>query len=197
MLVVGEDALCCVLGERLIAATLPTWRLAGPSIDKKGVTKLVPDLCRYVDQARHVQPVLCIADTDGRCALELLNSWRPNHAPESFVLRLAVVEAESWLLADRQGFAAAFQVPVNKLPHTSDDIDDPKRLVLSLVARSKKRLFRNEVVSRNGPSKPGTGYNVHLCAFVRTRWSALRARQASRSLDRALNRLQTLGMPHA
>lgn len=196
MLVVGEDALCCALGERLIAAALPTWRLAGPAIDKKGVTKLVPDLCRYVDQARHVQPVLCVADTDGRCALELLNSWRPSHSPKSFVLRLAVAEAESWLLADRQGFAAAFQVPLNKLPHKSDDIDDPKRLVLSLVARSKKRLFREEVVSRNDTSKPGTGYNLHLRAFVRGQWNPLRARQVSPSLDRALRCLQTLGIPH-
>ena len=40
ILVVGEDALCCALGERLVAACLPGWKLAQTSIDTKGVTKL-------------------------------------------------------------------------------------------------------------------------------------------------------------
>lgn len=191
----GEDALCCALGERLVSAALPNWDLAGPSINTRGVTKLVPALHRYAEQAKYVQPVLCIADTDGRCAVDLIKKWRPEHSPESLVLRLAVTEAESWLLADRKGFAAALKVPVNKVPSDADGIDDPKRLVLKLVAKSKTRLFRDEVVSRSDPAKPGTGYNLHLCAFARAGWDAQRARPASVSLDRALLRLETLGIP--
>jgi len=193
ILVVGEDALCCALGERLIAAALPNWQLAGPSIDTGGITRLLPSLDRYAEQAKYVQPVLCVADTDGRCAVELATSNLPHRAPETLLLRFAVTEAESWLLADRQGFAAALQVPANRLPHWTDDIDDPKRLLLQLAARSRKRLFREELVSPRDPGRPGTGYNVHLTAFVRSHWNAGRARQTSPSLDRALDRLRELG----
>jgi hypothetical protein len=195
ILVVGEDALCCALGERLVAACLPGWQLAQTSIDTKGVTKLQPSLPRYLDLARNLHPVLCIADTDGQCAVEWLGRWLPQ-AHDSLVMRLAITEAESWVLADRQGFAQTLEVPLNKLPQCPDEESDPKRLILTLVKKSKIRLFRDEVVSSNDPSKPGTGYNLHLGAFVRSRWNARRAAQHSPSLARAVNRLERLGVEH-
>jgi hypothetical protein len=195
ILVVGEDALCCALGERLVAACLPDWQLAQPSIDTKGVTKLQPSLPRYVGLARSLHPVLCIADTDGQCAVELRAKWLPQ-AHERFVLRLAITEAESWVLADRQGFSQALEVPLNKLPQCPDEESDPKRLILTLVKKSKIRQFRDEVVSSTDPSKPGTGYNLHLGAFVRNRWDAQRAAQHSPSLARAVKHLERLGVEH-
>lgn len=192
ILVVGEDALCCALGERLVAAGLPGWILARTSIDTKGVTKLVPGLLRYVEQAKHVQPVLCIADTDGQCAVTLRSNWLQGASHERFVLRLAHIEAESWLLADREGFAKALAVPLNKLPQNPDEEPDAKRLVLYLVRRSKERTLRDEVISATDPSKPGTGYNLHLSAFVRAHWNARRGALCSPSLARALKRVQAL-----
>jgi hypothetical protein len=192
ILVIGEDALCCALAERLVAVCLPGWGLARSSIDTKGVTKLVPALRRYVEQARYVQPVLCIADTDGQCAATLRSTWLQGIEHDRFVLRLAQTEAESWVLADREGFAKALAVPLSKLPQNPDEECDPKRLLLNLVRRSKERILRNEVVSATDPSKPGTGYNLHLVAFVRKHWSVRRAAQFSPSLDRALNRIRAL-----
>jgi hypothetical protein len=195
ILVVGEDALCCALGERLVAACLPSWKLAQPSIDTKGVTKLQPALPRYIGLAQHLYPVLYIADTDRQCAVELRAKWLPQ-AHERFVLRLAITEAESWVLADRQGFAQALEVPLNKLPQCPDEESDPKRLILTLVKKSKVRQFSNEVVSSADPSKPGTGYNLHLGAFVRNQWDARGAAQHSPSLARAVMHLERLGAKH-
>lgn len=192
ILVVGEDALCCALGEKLVTDCLPDWQLSARPIDTKGVTKLIPALVRYQEQAQHIQPVLCIADTDRKCAVELLAAWLPRPHHERLLLRLAVTEAESWLIADREGFADAFQVPLNKLPQNPDEVDDPKRTVLTLARRSKQRLIRDEVVSAGDPSKQGTGYNTHLRNFVLDRWSAHRAAQISPSLRRAMNRLSML-----
>lgn len=196
ILVVGEDALCCALGERLVAACLPGWKLAQASIDTRGVTKLQPALPRYLGFAQHRYPVLCIADSDGRCAVELLTKWLPQ-THERFVLRLAISEAESWVLADRQGFSQALEVPLNKLPQCPDEESDPKRLILNLAKKSKTRLFRDELVSSRDPSKPGTGYNLHLGAFVRGQWDAQRAAQHSPSLARAVRHLERLGAGHA
>ncbi|AGX87433.1 hypothetical protein [Candidatus Symbiobacter mobilis] len=192
ILVVGEDALCCALGERLVAAGLPGWSLARTSIDTQGVTKLKPALPRYIEQAKYVQPVLCIADTDGQCAVALRSSWLQGVDPDRFVLRLAQTEAESWLLADREGFAQALAVPLNKLPHHPDAEPDPKRLILNLMRRSKVRMFRDEVIAATDPGKPGTGYNLHLGTFVRSHWSAWRAARYSSSLARALQGVQAL-----
>lgn len=77
MYVVGEDGLSCALGVRLASDVLRQ-SLAQPPIDTKGVTKLVPALPRYAQLAAR-KPVLCIADTDGKCAKELIggvaSSW--------------------------------------------------------------------------------------------------------------------------
>lgn len=190
--VVGEDALCCALGERLVAQALPEWSLAGESINTRGITKLVPNLPRYVEQARHVQPVLCIADTDHRCPVELLREWTMNRAAERFLLRLAVSEAESWILADRQGTAEFFGIALKHVPEFPEHIPDAKRTVLRLATLSKVRPLRQEMVSSVDINKPGSGYNLHLCRLVSDHWSPARAAACSGSLSRAISRVRAL-----
>ena len=193
LLVVGEDALSCGIGERIVAEGLPGWLLAKASINTRGITRLVPDLPRYFEQARHVQPVLCIADPDGQCPVELIATWMPRGAPEDFLLRLAVSEAESWLLSDSRGAAEFFGIPVAKMPREPDQLPDPKREVLRLARISKVRTIRQEVVSAVDSNKPGVGYNTHLCKFVFEHWRSKRARLRSARLDKALRRVTQFG----
>lgn len=192
VLVVGEDALCCALGEKLAHAALPNWRLARDSINARGITKLAPSLSRYLEQARHVQPVICIADTDGRCPVDLLEQWLGNRKDARFIFRLAVTEAESWLLADSETLAEYFAVPVGKIPVHPDELADPKREVLALARRSKRRPIRAEVVSSSDFGKPGNGYNLHLVEYIRTHWRAQQAARRSPSLARAIRHIRTL-----
>lgn len=191
LLVVGEDALCCALGERLARDCLPHWSLAAPSINTRGVTRLRTQLPRYGRLAAHAYPVLCIADTDGQCALHLRRAWIAT-APSGLVLRLAVPEAESWVMADAGAFAHSFAVPMAKVPRKPDEVADPKAELLALARRSKRRPVRDEVVSALDPTKAGSGYNLHLCAFVNTGWRAAVAAESSPSLRRALTALSAL-----
>lgn len=190
---VGEDALCCALGERLAQAVLPGWTLARESINAGGITRLASSLARYMEQARHVQPVLCIADTDGRCPVELLDRWLQDRAEAQFVFRLAVTEAESWLLADHESLAEFLAVPAGKIPNHPDELQDPKRELLALARRSRHRPIREEVVSPIDPAKPGSGYNLRFGEYVRTHWRALRAAERSPSLARAIRSIRMLG----
>jgi hypothetical protein len=190
MVLVGEDALCCALGQRLIDACLG-WPLAHPAINARGITKLVDSLPRYRQVAQRY-PVLCLADVDRGCAAQLSAKWRTQHAPASFLLRLAVPEAESWVLADMSGFADFLRVTANRLPHHPDNDQDPKRTVLNLARQSKVRALRQEMVSDADPDRPGTGYNHHLCAFVMAGWDPVAAALRSPSLARATNRLSML-----
>lgn len=192
LVLVGEDALCCALGERLVAQTLQGWTLAVAPINTRGVSKLQAALPRYAQQALHVQPVLCIADTDGACPVTLLQQWRPTAATPKLLLRLAVSEAEVWAMADRAAFASAFGVSVANVPRNPESLRDAKREVLALAARSSKRRIREEVPSPQDPSKPGSGYNEHLCDFVRESWRASVAQEQSDSLRRAMRALHHL-----
>lgn len=191
ILVIGEDALSVALGERLVQACLPDWQTVHPSIDTKGVTKLQAGLPRYLMQAQHVQPVLCVADTDGTCPVTLQQRWLPRPDPR-LVLRLAVTESESWLLADRNGFSRHLGLPLNKLPWHPDAESDPKSLILTLARKSTLRHVRQELVAANDLCKPGSGYNLHLVQFARQHWSAQAAAEQSPSLQRAMQRLQQL-----
>lgn len=188
---VGEDQLCLALGQRMVEFALPRWFVTG-SVDKKGITNLLPRLGDYALQAQHVQPVLCIADTDGACAAELVTRWLPPTRTSRLLLRLAVQEAESWALADGEAFAGALHVPRAKVPRDPEALADAKRVVLDLARRSTNRRVREEVASSTNPATPGTGYNLHLCGFVKTHWRAGVASQQSPSLRRAVERLQAL-----
>lgn len=192
ILVVGEDPLTCALGEQLVKELLPNWTIPTAPINKKGVTRLIPELPRYIQQARNYQPVLCIADTDGKCVKELLANWLPKTLPRTFCLRLAVTEAESWLIADRESLSNYFDIPEKHISRTPDEEPDPKRHLLNLARKSKIRDLRLEIVSQTDFSKQGNGYNPHLCHFVKTYWSAQRAANNSPSLSRALLRIAEL-----
>lgn len=192
LVLVGEDELCCALGERLVAQTLKGWALAIAPINTKGVSKLKAALPRYAQQAQHVQPVLCIADTDGACPVTLVQQWLPAPTSPKLLLRLAVSEAEVWAMADRSAFAEAFGISVAKVPRDPESLPDAKREVLKLAARSSKRNVREQVPSLQDPTKPGTGYNEHLCSFVRKSWRASVALEQSDSLRRAIRALHHL-----
>lgn len=192
ILVIGEDQLTCALGEQLVSELLPGWALPLPPINKKGITKLIPEIPRFVQQAKHMQPVLCIADTDGKCPKEQISAWLPHSVPKSFLFRLAVAEAESWLIADRRALSDYFGIPEKHVSKTPDEEIDPKRHLLSLARKSTNRVLRLEVVSQTDSSKQGSGYNPHLCHFVKMHWLAKRAADNSPSLARAVRRIAHL-----
>lgn len=189
LLVVGEDGLCGALGVKLVKECMSGWQVRHPAIDCKGVTNLVNSLARYCEQAARVQPIVCVADSDGKCPIELIDTWLPKRKPKRLILRLAVTEAESWLLADHEGFSAAFEVTASALPRHPDEVGDPKATLLKVARRSRIRGVREEVVSQFDHNRRGTGYNQHLRAFVEKRWSARRAAERSPSLARAIRRL--------
>lgn len=187
--VIGEDTLCCALGEKLVKGVLG-WSLAQPAVDTKGVTYLKKNLARYTQIAR-LHPVLCLADTDGKCALRMRQQWLPGGFPDRFHLRLAVPEIESWVMADRNALANFLVISEATIPERLDELHDPKQVILNLAARSRRKNIRQEVVSKSG-NKPGIGYNAHLREFLSQYWRPHIAGENSPSLARAIRRLTEL-----
>ena len=129
-------------------------------------------------------------DSPENCPPELIHSWIRAPLNPRFFFRVAVMEVESWLMADRTGVANFLSIPVNRIPLNTDNIPNPKEFLVSLARRSKKRRLRDELVPEPGAKIPvGYGYNTRLMEFIREHWNLERAATISPSLKRTLDRL--------
>jgi hypothetical protein len=110
------------------------------------------------------------------------------------VVRIAERELEAWLLADREGVATYFHVPVQAIPTSPDGETDPKRTLVNLCRRSSSsRIRRGMVPDPRGGRQVGPEFTGLLLGFGGGTWSVERARQASPSLDRAVGAIERMG----
>ena len=126
------------------------------------------------------------------CAPQLRGQWGVTDLPKSMLFRVAVREAEAWVLADREGFAEFAGIPVNKISPTPEVLADPKRELINLVRRSRNKRLATELVPAQGSAVAiGPLYNERLGVFVRERWDVDAAMAHAPSLARTFDRLQT------
>lgn len=146
-------------------------------------------------------PALVLTDLDSpqRCPAELVESWTQGirRAP-TLVLRVAVLEVEAWIIADRVNFARWLGISENVVPRAPEEVDDPKRTLVQLARRSRNRTLRDGLVRDlgNGLLRPGPDYNPELRDFVNQRWNPEAARLAAPSLSRAIRRVSDLTTSH-
>lgn len=193
VVVVGEDQLCCALAEAIILQSN-----RGAIIQQRTITNGCAPFRAMIEKmnvvADSVMPVIMLADADqAPCVVTQRNTWMPPHPSPRLALRLAVREAEAWVLADHEGLSAFAQFSPALMNRTPDVIMDPKQELLRLIRRSKRRDLREEMLPRKGSSSPtGLGYNMHLKQFVQESWSAERAAERSPSLSRCIPRIAAL-----
>jgi hypothetical protein len=142
--------------------------------------------------ASHVIPHIVMTDLDAYpCPPELLKDWKVGKLPDRMLMRIAVREVESWLLADREGIAKLLRVPLVKIPANPDELPDPKQVLLNLARKSKSPRFASEFVPANGSkAKHGPVYNEHLIGFATQHWDSSQAELASPSLERTIKRIK-------
>ena len=139
-------------------------------------------------------PIFMLTDQDSpsQCPEQLIQSWLQGEQHPHFFLRVAVMEVESWIMADRKGFADFFSIPLYRVPQETDAIRQAKEYLVSLARLSRKRRLREEIVPTPGStSQVGPGYNSRLGEFVRDYWNINSAASVSISLQRTLTRLIT------
>ena len=131
-------------------------------------------------------------DQDGRCAAEYVRQCLPQPAPHMH-LRIAVREVEAWLLADASGIALFLGVPASRVPRDPDSLDDPKRTIVDLAARSRRRSIREEIAPRPGSGREvGPMYSSRISEFAGSIWNPDAAAANSDSLPRCIKALQRL-----
>lgn len=113
-----------------------------------------------------------------------------SNIPQKFLLRFAMPELESWLIADRNNFARLLGINVNKLTNFPEAIHDAKKYLATLAHQSKKKSVKNDFISSSG--KQGALYIRIMTDFVKNTWDINLAMEHSPSLERCIKRLREL-----
>lgn len=189
VVLIGEDALCLALLQRLVSH-VDGGLQEFLSVVEGGSQKVRASVPRYRNACKQV-PHLVLTDLDDwPCPSSLLAEWGLARSPASLIFRVAVREAESWVLADADGFASFACILAKQVPLNPEGLADPKQTLVNLARRSRNRNIRMELVPPRGSALPiGPLYNERLTGFVQTNWSPERAADAAPSLARALMRL--------
>ncbi|MYA34702.1 MAG: hypothetical protein F4164_12470 [Gemmatimonadales bacterium] len=146
------------------------------------------------NRAAHYSPwcVLVDLDADADCAPTLREEWLPGVAPQ-LCLRVAVRAVEAWLLADAETLAGFLSVRRTRIPANPEQLPDPKRFMIDMARRSRRRAVRKDMVPRPGSGRrEGPAYTSRLMEFADTEWRPEVAARHSDSLDRAIRCLRRL-----
>ena len=183
-----EDDLSKAIGLRLLAE-LPIPVTPNLILHKGGSGYLRSRMDSWRELSEH-QIVLILTDLDRvACPLALRTDWLgKTPRPANLVLRIAVREVESWVLADHVAMRKLIGSK-GTLPPQPDDLPDPKQYFLKL-AKLAPRQIREDLVKDSGAvAGQGIGYNTCLTAWVKSVWSPERASERSPSLARTRMRL--------
>lgn len=176
---------------RLISETGHT---PGTVYGKRGSGYVRNKLSAFNQSAHGLQylALVDLMDTRLDCAPLVTNSWLP-HPNVGMIFRVVVREIESWLMADRDGIAEYLAIRTNRIPLLPELEVDPKRTLVNLARRSRRKSVKDALVPREGSSAAtGRLYVSEMSRFIQTRWDVTRARANSPSLDRCIHKLAAL-----
>lgn len=202
VIIVGEDPVTRQVIKKLLAETCPEGFNIVREDPVRGseVKKLTPN---YNALAASFQVIL-LADLDNNnCPPSEQAAWlnnQPKHP--NFMFRFAVDEAESWLLADRPGFATFLGIDINNIPEpTPLRPREPHNLEIrlryktslfmmrELAAISPKAELKRQLTPLDNTSK-SSEYNSAILPFIDQHWNVHTAVQNSYSLKKMVQRLQ-------
>lgn len=190
MIVAVEDVVSEAVVRRLVSVVRPDLHISAV-IRRNGKT-YIQQRIRELNRTAQTVPVFVVVDLDKPvpCPADVIRSWLPTRA-QKLLFRVAVMEIESWVLADRTSFADFFSVPVERIPTDPDALPKPKELIVSIVRKSRRREIREDMVPSPGDSRAvGPAFNAWLTAFVTGSWNPRVAANSSPSLQAAIERLQ-------
>lgn len=169
MIIATEDTVSEVVAAKLVSVFRPDLQIVA-RIGNRGKDYLKARVQELNRTARSV-PVFLLVDLDTRrpCPADVLAGWLHGRYEANMLFRLAIMEVESWILADRDGFSGYLGVASHRIPTDTDSIDNPKEFVVNLARRSRSRHIRDDLVPAPGSIvKVGPAYNPRLSAFIST-----------------------------
>lgn len=191
MIAAVEDVLSEAVLRKLVSEIRP--ELSLDVVMRKNGKGYLQSRARDLNRTAHSVPVFMLADLDlpEPCPADLIRSWLGAPVAANLLFRIAVMEIEAWVMADREPFAAFLGVPLHRIPVNVDTIAQPKEYVVSLARKSRRRAIREDMVPLpGGTAVIGPGFNARIGEFIATRWQAATAAENSPSLRRTVERLK-------
>lgn len=191
--VVTEDIITEVLVRRLVQHIDPRSEIV-LNIGRKGRSYVISKL-RNFNRAAQGMKILAVIDRDSSsvCPINCIREWVGLDVNRNLVIRFAEMEAESWVMADRDAIAAFLDVPANRVPQSPDALLDAKQSLVNIARRSRSSRVRSEICPAAGATAlVGPGYNAALEEFISSSWRARQAIRNSESLRRAELRIRQL-----
>lgn len=190
-----EDELSEWVVRRTLSARRPVCYGIGAVYTRGGYGHLKKQAPAFNHAAKGC-PFLLLTDLDRHaCPSALVADWLGQPKHPHFLLRVAVREVESWLLADAKGIGKLLRLKSPPVFPDPEKLTDPKLELLNLALRCPTRQTREALVWRdekNGRLFQGPDYNGVLAPFVQKQWDIRVAQRSCRSLDRLLLALERL-----
>ena len=182
-----EDQLSEAIALRLIAE-ISTPHFVQHKLGRRGNGYLKSKMGSWYQMAQQ-QVMVVLTDLDrANCLVEFRDHWLASEPPDSLLLRIAVREVESWVLADHVAMRELIGAK-GVLPVAPDELPDPKQALLRLAKGAPKQVRNDLLKTIDGHLSPGLGYNARLSEWVNSVWNPQRAAVRSPSLARARLRL--------
>ena len=129
------------------------------------------------------------------CPPDLISDWLQEPKHENLLIRVAVREAEAWVLADKRNFAKFLGIRPALIPNDPESLPDPKRTLVGLARKARSGYLRDELCPpEHSTRQVGPNYNPRLGTFVLQQWDPLTAQLHSASLARTINRLRSFAL---
>ncbi|MCC5931299.1 MAG: DUF4276 family protein [Cyclobacteriaceae bacterium] len=143
------------------------------------------------NQASAAIPFFVLTDLDNYiCPTALMTDWFKNPMHQNLIFRIAIREVESWILADYHAFAQFTGLSEQIIPKNPDNLRDPKKTIIDLIKRCKKRELREDIIPINNNASIGPNYNERLIDYILNFWNLHVARRNSESLNRTCLNLE-------
>lgn len=183
-----EDALSEAIIRQILRESQRDF-VVGNCYNRRGYGYLKKTI-RGFNNAAKGTPYLVLTDLDKKeCPLALIAEWLPQPKHPNLLFRIAVREVESWVLGDREAFARFLGIKKELIPHEVDDLEDPKKKLIDLARKSKKKV--GIVPAKGSTAKIGPDYNGQLIDFITNYWQVEIAALSSPSLKRAYDAILT------
>lgn len=189
--VATEDQLSEAIALRLIAE-MPKPLHVTAKLRRGGFGYLRSKMTSWQQMGQY-QVMLVLTDLDqANCVVDFRDQWLGDQpSSPGLLLRVAVRQIESWVLADHLAMRALIGTK-GVLPREPDTLSNPKQTLLALAQRAPRPVRDDLVTATGGDLKQGLGYNARLTHWVNTHWCPHRAAERSPSLARASGRLSDL-----
>ena len=195
----GEDDVTKYIARKLAYAVSNEMKLKDAIIEDVGIRErgaAVKNKLQQIIRLGKKTPVVFVFDSDGDCVVDILKQTCPEGWTDSFcALNIAIDEGESWLLADKKGFADYFGVAGEDIPifQKAGEVTYPCKTSLyimkNIIPKSRKKEIRENMCCTERGKKPAT-YNVFWKDYIDNVWNMNEAEKMSDSLSRSINRVK-------